>query len=258
MAKYSWVRGSVLAALLAALAPTAHGATPAELSDFEAKAQYAYFTADANALRGLARTVRTLGESEDPLALYHYAHVQFRLLQLGALREDKAAHREAAEAGERCVAALDRALARNRRFAEALALQGSCYGYLATLGKRRAVTAGPRSGSRVAEAAKLDPRNPRVLLARAFSLWFAPAAFGGDREQAIPLFQQAAEAFERLQVPREGEPTWGAAEAWHFVGRGQEVKGDLLAARTAYEKALIVAPEFRAVQSRRASLGVAR
>ena len=259
MRTFPWIQAAVLAAALPALAPGAAAATPDELSDYEAKAQYAFFTGDANALRGLARTVRTLGESEQPLVLYHYAHVQFRLLQLGAAREDdKAARREAGEAGEACVDALERAVARNPRFAEAHALQGACYGYLASLGALRAVTAGPRSGSRVEEAAKLDPRNPRVLLTRAFALYFAPAAFGGDRERAAPLFVQAAEAFERLQAPRPGEPTWGAAEAWLFVGRTLEADGDLLGARNAYEKALIVAPEFRAAQARRAALGAPR
>lgn len=241
-----------LAALGASLAPSSAPAmSREELSDLEAKAQYAFFTEDLNALRGLAKATRTLADSEQPLEVYHHAHVQFRLLQLALRAQQK---KEADAAGEACVDALDRAIARDARFAEGLALQASCYGYLAALGPLKGVTAGPRAGARAEAAAKLSPRNPRVLLAEAAALYFRPAAFGGDRQKAAPLFRRAAAAFDGLDAPRPGEPTWGAAETWLFVGRGFEEAGDVLAARNAYEKALLIAPEFASASRRLAGL----
>jgi tetratricopeptide (TPR) repeat protein len=238
-------------ALLPVAVAVAADPTREELSDLEAKAQYAFFTGDMNALRGLAKSSRTLAESEQPLVLYHYAHVQFRLLQVASLSRAK---KEADAAGEACVAALDRAVDKDPRFAEGLALQSNCYGYLASLGPLNAMTAGPRAASRAEAAAKLNPRNPRVLLSEAASLYLRPAAFGGDRAAAAPLFRRAAEAFDTLDAPRPGEPTWGAAEAWLFVGRTYEDAGDVLAARDAYEKALLIAPEFARARERRAGL----
>jgi tetratricopeptide (TPR) repeat protein len=240
-----------LLALLPLASAVAADPTREELTDIEAKAQYAFFTGDANALRGLARTYRAMGESEQPLVLYHYAHVQFRLLQVTMLAKAK---KEADAAGEACIAALDRAIERDPRFAEGLALQSSCYGYLAMLGPMNAVTAGPRAASRGEAAAKINPQNPRVLLSGAAALYLRPAAFGGDRAAAAPLFRRAAAAFETIDAPRPGEPTWGAAEAWLFVGRGYEDAGDVLAARDAYEKALLIAPEFARARDRLARL----
>ena len=51
-----------------------------------------------------------------------------------------------------------------------------------------------------------------------------------------------------------GQPSWGEAEAWLFVGRALEEGGDLLGARNAYEKALLIAPEFAAARRRVAAL----
>jgi tetratricopeptide (TPR) repeat protein len=237
-------------------ADAAAAATPDELTDLEAKAQYAFYTGDLNAARSLAQANRALATSEVPIELYHYAHAQFRVLQLAARREDKPARREAEAAGEACVKALAGAIERDERFAEALALQSECYGYLATLGPIDAVTAAPRIGGKAEAAAKLNPKNPRVLLAQAFALYYRPLALGGARRQdAAPLFRRAAEAFDAIVATRPGEPTWGAAEAWLYVGRTQEEAGDLLAARNAYERALLVAPEFAAARQRLGALG---
>lgn len=228
-----------------------HAATPQELSDLEAKAQYAYFTADLIGLRTLARNVRTLGESADPLELYQYAHAHFRWLQVAVLQKQK---RDAETAGEACVDALERATAANPRFAEAFALQASCYAYLASASALKAITAGPRAGGRIDAALAIDPKNPRVLLAQATLYYFRPSTFGGDKAKAGPLFERAAAAFDEVTATPDGEPAWGAAEAWLLAGRVREERGDRLGARSAYEKALIVAPEFAAARQRLGAL----
>jgi hypothetical protein len=245
-------------AATAALRPAA-AAAPDELSDLEAKAQYAFYTGDLNAARSLARANRMLAESDVPLELYHYAHAQFRVLQLAARRADKPARREAEAAGEACVATLARALDRDPRFAEALALQSACYGYLASLGLLDALTAAPRIGGRAEAAAQLNPKNPRVLLAQAFALYYRPLVLGGAKPAAAaPLFRRAAQAFDTLVATRPGEPTWGEAEAWLYVGRTAEEAGDVLAARNAYERALLVAPEFASARIRLGALAAPR
>lgn len=243
---------AAFAVVVATTSPAAAAMPREELADLEAKAQYAFFTEDLNALRGLVRANRALADSDVPLELYHFAHVQFRLLQV-ASRGRKPLKKEADAAGSACVDALDRAVAKDPRFAEGLALQGDCYAYLATLGPVNAVTAGPKSAARLDAAGKLNPRNPRVLLSQAIAAWERDA--GGDAAKSVAVFRQAAAAFDEPDAGRPGEPTWGAAEAWLFVGRALERQGDAFGARDAYEKALLVAPEFAQARRHLATLG---
>lgn len=243
----------LLGAAWFAAAPAHAAVTRDELTDLEAKAQYAFFTEDLNALRGLAKSYRALAESEAPLELYHYAHVQFRLLQV-ASRGKKPLKKEAEAAGEACVEVLDRAVEKDARFAEALALQGDCYGYLATLGPVNAVTAAPKAAARLDAAVRLNPRSPRVLLSRAIAQWQRDPR--GDAAPALAAFREAAAAFDAPDAPRPGDPTWGAAEAWLFIGRALERTGNGLGAREAYEKSLLIAPEF--ARARQHLTGVTR
>jgi Tfp pilus assembly protein PilF len=42
----------------------------------------------------------------------------------------------------------------------------------------------------------------------------------------------------------ERTPGWGAAEAYTYLGRGYLERGDVLNARDALERALLIAPDF--------------
>jgi Tfp pilus assembly protein PilF len=42
----------------------------------------------------------------------------------------------------------------------------------------------------------------------------------------------------------EPTPGWGAAEAYVYLGRGYLQRGDVLKARDALERALLIAPDF--------------
>ena len=43
-------------------------------------------------------------------------------------------------------------------------------------------------------------------------------------------------------------PSWGYADTYAYIGKCLREKGDLLGARNAYERALIVAPDFAAAR----------
>ena len=235
----------------AVAAPVAQAATPAELGDFEARAEYAFFTDDAQALRELIRKGRALADSGELRALYQYAFAQFRALQLATFRSQA---RAAQAAGAACVDALERGLDKEPRAAEALALQAACLAYVGTAGGLRAMSARSRGAARLEAAQALAPSNPRVLLVAALSGYLPAATPPDQRNGAAAQFERAAALFETVTVTEPGEPTWGAAEAWLFVGRAREERGDLLAARNAYEKALLVAPDFARARRRLAAL----
>jgi tetratricopeptide (TPR) repeat protein len=246
-----------LLGVLAAVAVTisalpARAATPEELADFEAKADYAFYTEDVNALRGLLAEGAKLSESRQPLELYQFAHAEFRLLQLARAR-GPAGHAEAA--AEACLAALEKANEARSRFVEGLALEAACAGYLASFGGLRGLVAGRRSEARLDAARALDASNPRVLLTDGLVHWFKSDATAAERATAQRSFARAAAAFDTVAATTPGEPTWGGAEAWLFLGRALEARGELLAARDAYEKALLIAPDFAAARRRLGSPG---
>lgn len=240
----------MLLASLGAL-PPARATTPAELGDFEARAEYAFFTEDRHALAELIRAGRALAASGDPRALYQHAFAQFRALQLATWRGES---RVAESAGTACVDTLERALEKEPRAAEALALEAACLGYLGAAGGLKALTARPRSTSRLEAAQALAPASPRVLLVAALFGYLPADAPAERRSGALAQFERAATLFDAVSVSAPGEPTWGAAEAWLFVGRAREERHDLLGARNAYEKALLVAPDFARARRRLATL----
>ncbi len=234
----------VAAARPAAAAPAP--ASPEYLADTDAKIEFAYLTEDRKALEHLLGELRPLRESEQPLELYAYAHAKFRAEQLAF-----AAHaaRAAGEAGEDCLAALDRRADRAAKDAEGLALAAGCAGYLAELGALKHLSAAHRRDSSLEAALALAPHNPRVLLLGAIGEWFR-ATSPAQRAATRAGFERAAQAFETVALSGPGEPTWGGAEAWLFVGRGFEEQGDLVGARSAYERSLLIAPDFAAARRR--------
>ena len=238
------------AAALLATVP-ARAASAEELADFDAKAEYAFFTEDARALAALVGANRALGASALPLERYQYAHAEFRRLQV-AYRQQKTKDVEAAAGA--CLDALEKAGETEPRFAEALALEAACAGYLGSLGGLRAGLAQRRSEARLAAARELAPRNPRVLLVEGLTHWYRPRATAADRAEARRAFEGAAHAFETVATTAPGEPSWGEAEAWLFLGRALEGSGDLLGARNAFERSLLIAPEFAAARRRLAAL----
>jgi tetratricopeptide (TPR) repeat protein len=217
-----------------------------DLRDVEGRIEYAWFTEDANTLRNLIRTAEgALPKSADSaFARYQLGFAHYRLGQLLAQRKDAGA----GEAFSGCVDELDRAVEVNEEFADAYALQSACYVSLASLQAWRAVVYGPQGDAKLDKARQLAPRNPRVVLLDAVADAEKPKALGGDKARAHTKIKRAVELFEATAEPAAGEPNWGAAEAYLYLGRGLMQAGDTLGARNALEQALIIAPEFAAAR----------
>jgi tetratricopeptide (TPR) repeat protein len=236
----------LLAAVALVAAPRA-AATPEELADVDAKADYAFYSEDARALAALVAAHGAYADSAQALERYQYAHAEFRRLQVAYhLHKPK----DVAAAASGCLAALAPVNDNDPRFVEGLALEAACAGYLGSLGGLRGIGAQHRSESRLAAARELAPGNPRVLLVEGLTRWFRAGASGAEHAAARTTFEAAARAFETVTASAPGQPSWGEAEAWLFVGRALEQGGDLLGARNAYEKSLLIAPEFAAARQR--------
>jgi Tfp pilus assembly protein PilF len=89
-------------------------------------------------------------------------------------------------------------------------------------------------------AMKLAPKDPRVLLLNALE----NGESGKIGAPAIAKLKKAAEAFETERQGVDRTPGWGAAETYAYLGRGYLEQGDIVAARDALERALLIAPDY--------------
>ncbi len=226
-------------ALGLALFPLASRAAETNWMDVESRIQYGYYTED---VRALANVLEVLAPAENETAYqrYYAALANYRLMQLNLVR-DRGRAKDAASA---CVSSLDKALALQKDFADALALQSACLDTLAALESWRTPFAASRSGAQIEKARHLAPKNPRVLLLDAVEAYERPKQSPGEKDRALSGFRAATAAFEAERREVEHSPGWGAAEAYMYLGRCHLERGSALEARDALERALLIAPEF--------------
>lgn len=128
--------------------------------------------------------------------------------------------------------------------AEAYALLSSVYGWQIGLSPMKTMLLGPKSGKAIQKAKQLAPDNPRVVLSAAISDFNTPEMFGGSKEKGLQGFQRAAELFAQEEPTDPIQPGWGHREAYAWLGIAYQIRGELESARTAFEKALEIDPDF--------------
>lgn len=214
--------------------------------DLEYRIDYAYFTEDAATLRNLIRGANDAIAKSMATAQLHYllGFAQYRLGNVLAAKDESSAVKALSE----CVDEVDAATEADEQFAEGHALAAACFGQLAGLRTMTAMINGPKSESRLEKALKLAPKNPRVALLDALSDYRKPKAFGGDKARALAKLRRAAELFDQAVQKPASVPSWGQADAYAALGRSLLESGDMLGARNALERSLIIAPEFAAAK----------
>jgi hypothetical protein len=229
-------------------------------ADIEGRIQYAYYTSDTRALNGVLASLNPKpGAEADGGAnadagsrAYFRALAHYRLAQVltSAKKSDaKDAIDDCGEEIDRAVAALPRVPVgldeseENRlKRAEAYALGTAC-----TLAGREMSSlpfAGGRIGSRIEEAVKLEPRNPRVRLVEALAMFERAGKNADERAAALRNLRAVTAMFEQARAQASTTPEWGAAEAYAFLGRALIDQRDALGAREALERSLLIAPEY--------------
>lgn len=208
-----------------------HADSVEELTDAAARVQYAYYTEDARALEESLAVIDGLEVDANLGALksYHLAYGHWRLAQVQAAVGNK---RAAAQAVNACETHADAATASDARFAEAFGVAAVCDVAPASQGK-----AGCRSKP-LRTALLLAPQSPRLLFMEALCA----------RDSDVEDWRAVVTAFEAAP-PRSGRaPDWGHAEALLALGQSYLTRGDSVAARDAVERALVIAPDYRAAQ----------
>jgi tetratricopeptide (TPR) repeat protein len=223
-------------------------------ADVEGRIQYAYYTNDARALNGLLATLKPKaveGEVEPAAQIgmraYFRALAQYRVAQVLAPSKKSQSN----DAIDECENEIDLAIrslpkvpigldesdAGRRQRAEIFTLSTAC----AIAGRELSSDAGQ---SRIAEAARLEPRNPRVRLFEALVAHGDAGKDAAAKAAAIAKLRAVIVMFEQARAAASTTPEWGAAEAYAYLGRALYEQRDIVGAREALERALLVAPEY--------------
>jgi tetratricopeptide (TPR) repeat protein len=107
----------------------------------------------------------------------------------------------------------------------------------------RAMELGMASQASSSAALSLGPNNPRVWLLRGQGAIFTPPEYGGGLGPAENQLEHAIELFGK-DAPKPGEPSWGRAEAYLWLGQVYDKKGDKAKAAELYKQALDIAPGY--------------
>ena len=223
-----------------------------EGGDMQAQILYAYQSEDTNQLASLVQNLvnQVKAGGADAALRYHLAHAEYRF---GLLAQGKRAH-DAAPAFSDCVDQLKSVLEQDVKSVEALVLQSACYGELAKHRRLEAVLLRSKADERLNAAFKLDPRNPRVLYFMAEEGFSRSKPRSPEAERAFAELQESAKIFDQSSATRNDVPGWGHAQAYLALGAQLQSRGDSLGARNWIEKALIVAPDYKAAQRQMAGL----
>jgi tetratricopeptide (TPR) repeat protein len=219
--------------------------------DLQAQILYAFQSEDINELANLIQTLQTQEQAgtADSAVRYHLAHADYRL----ALLSGEAHPRNAETALNECIDQL-KPLLEQVNSVEALALQSACYSNLVKYRKFEAVLYRSRAADRLRAAFKLAPKNPRVLYLSAIDALARANPGYPESNLAFEQLELSAQLFEQSSATTIDTPGWGHAEAYLELGRQLESRGDVLGARNWIEKALIMAPDYKAARRQLATL----
>jgi tetratricopeptide (TPR) repeat protein len=128
--------------------------------------------------------------------------------------------------------------------AEAQALRGYICGQLIGVkGGAAAMTLGPKMGQLTGAAYEDLPESARVQWCHGIMYLNSPGMFGGDKQEALKLFNSAVQKYEQAKLT-EGALSWGHALALCWLAQARQQTGDLVGAREAVEAALKMEPEY--------------
>ncbi len=227
----------------------------AALDDIGTRLQFDFYTADSKALQ---RDLASLASLEVPAELASLKHTY---LGFGAwkraelLRSTEA--QVAAELAGSCTDELEHAVELEPRRAAVLAMLSRCENLVADLQSRvRAPRAASRARQNLERASALAPRDPHVLLIEGTTEYERWRLSGGDLSQRAcqtAISDRCLRSFSAESTTTDSFATamsWGAAEAWGYLGQVEVDLGNVAAARDAFEQALVIVAEYREVQER--------
>ena len=127
--------------------------------------------------------------------------------------------------------------------AETQALLAMVMGSMIGKDQSLAPTLGPLIPQAMNAAVTLGPTNPRVWLLRGIQSFYTPIQYGGGLPVAETQLNRAIELFA-TDNPAPPAPAWGKAEAYVWLGQVLQKGRRIQEARTAYNNALSIQPNY--------------
>lgn len=232
---------AVTALLIAAPAAPALALDPAEVAAAKRAVQHGVDLGSPDTLLAARGRFAAMSAADPGSKLLHYwvAFASWRAMPLVQRTDRDGAKRIGLDGVEH----LDRALAIDPDFAEALALKGGLQGMLIGAGGGSPMTLGPQSDANLARAERLAPGNPRVALLDGVGILHKPAIFGGGAKKALARLAEAGARFETETVVDSTLPDWGRDDVHVWTGRAYAGQKRWAEARDAYRRALQVNPD---------------
>ena len=92
---------------------------------------------------------------------------------------------------------LEKLLKQHPKNAQLHSLTGAFYGYKISLAFYKAPFYGPKSMMHIEKSMELDATNPSGYIEKGNSLLYRPAAFGGDKNEALVLYRKALKLMQK-------------------------------------------------------------
>ena len=177
----------------------------------------------------------------DPLLLHYQGYALYRIAGILQGRPAAAAP-DLPLVLETARTKLEQSLAA-RPMAETHALLAQVLGQLIGADPSTAPTYGPRVQTEMTAATALGPSNPRVWLLKGIQSIYTPAQYGGGLSIAEGQLKRAIQLFV-TDSPTPPDPSWGKAEAYVWLGQALQKQNRPAEARTAYQQALALQPDY--------------
>lgn len=203
----------------------------------------AYINGDMNKW---ANVIYTIEQNEDnktidqklELISYYYGYVGFLI---GIKNYEKA--QLMIPKGEKLISQV---LAESPKNATAYAFKGSFIGFKIAMSKFKAMTLGPESAASLKKGYEIDPSNVQVLVDKANALYHTPKLFGGDKKEALKLFQKGLKLMESSMNTTNN---WFYMNVLTLTARAHENLNQNEQALQLYEKILHIEPDYKWVKN---------
>ena len=213
-----------------------------ELSDFVGRIEYSFYAGDSSSLKQAIDSLEKadIDEAQRPAQSNALNFGRWKMAQLLAERKKQG---DAGDYADKCTESIDIKNFSKKAKAEHEALVAGCYAVLAEVRFVRTLLYRGSIDSHLEKAAKFDPQNLQV---RFVSAWAKAYREPGEAETYSALKQSVAEFAD--SAGRLQDTGWGYAEALYMLGKAELARRDMLAARNALERALVIAPDYMAAQ----------
>ena len=172
------------------------------------------------------------------LLSYYYGYIGYLI---GAKKNDTA--QKFIVKGEKLIADVIKMSPNN---ATAYAFKGSFLGFRIGMSKFKALSLGQESIESIEKAYKLDPQNIQAVVDRANALYHTPRLFGGDKKEALRLFQ---EGVTLIETSKSAQNNWLYLNLLTSIAQAYENAGQNKQAASVYDKALRFEPDFKWVKN---------